>query len=146
MGLAWPLLSSTRRGMLCVQIIGDVQDEPAETSSAGPASEPASGSTNGASGAAEQDDEALDKLFRDPAVQEMLYQHLPETMRNKETFEWMLNNPEYRKQLQDVLKKQVRDAAICSPSTTSRNFEQAEATGSLQSAGVKPRQSTLNYE
>ena len=81
-----------------------MQEDQAETSA--PASGASSGSENGASNAAE-DDEALDKLFRDPAVQEMLYQHLPESMRNKETFEWMLNNPEYRKQLQDVLKKQV---------------------------------------
>lgn len=82
-----------------------LQEEQAGPSS--PAGDAAPGSTNGSSTSAEQEDEALDKLFRDPAVQEMLYQHLPETMRNKETFDWMLNNPEYRKQLQDVLKKQV---------------------------------------
>ena len=38
----------------------------------------------------------------------MLYQHLPEPMRNKETFDWMLSNPEYRKQLAQTLKAQVR--------------------------------------
>lgn len=67
-----------------------------------------SGSTNGSTATSAEEEDALDKLFRDPSVQEMLYQHLPETMRNKETFDWMLNNPEYRKQLQDVLKKQVQ--------------------------------------
>lgn len=82
-----------------------LQEDQAETSAqTGGAG---NGSSNSAGADVSQDDDALDKLFRDPAVQEMLYQHLPETMRNKETFEWMLNNPEYRKQLQDVLKKQV---------------------------------------
>lgn len=91
------------------------QDETAEASAA--AGQPTAGSTNGSTASAEQtEDEALDKLFRDPAVQEMLYAHLPESMRNKETFEWMLNNPEYRKQLQDVLKKQVQ-LLLCLPHT-----------------------------
>jgi hypothetical protein len=40
----------------------------------------------------------------------MLYQHLPEPMRNKETFNWMLSNPEYRKQLAVNLKQQARPA------------------------------------
>jgi len=43
-------------------------------------------------------------------LQEMLYQHLPEPMRNKETFNWMLSNPEYRKQLAQTLKAQARPA------------------------------------
>ena len=29
---------------------------------------------------------------------EMMYPYLPEPMRNKETFKWMLSNPAYRKQ------------------------------------------------
>ena len=29
-------------------------------------------------------------------------------MRNPETFEWMLNNPEYRAQLEAMLQQQVR--------------------------------------
>ena len=90
-----------------------MQDETAQTSP--DAGQPAGDSTNGSTASDEQtEDEALDKLFGDPAVQEMLYQHLPESMRNKETFEWMLNNPEYRKQLQDVLKKQVSTEACTS--------------------------------
>jgi len=44
-------------------------------------------------------------------LQEMLYQHLPEPMRNKETFDWMLSNPEYRKQLAQTLKAQASPEA-----------------------------------
>ncbi|KAL8138330.1 hypothetical protein V2J09_004331 [Rumex salicifolius] len=47
--------------------------------------------------------EALEKMMEDPTVQQMVYPHLPEEMRNPATFKWMLQNPEYRKQLQDML-------------------------------------------
>ncbi|CAN8300163.1 unnamed protein product [Cochlearia groenlandica] len=47
--------------------------------------------------------EALEKMMEDPTVQKMVYPHLPEEMRNPETFKWMLKNPQYRQQLQDML-------------------------------------------
>ncbi|ESQ41653.1 hypothetical protein EUTSA_v10013528mg [Eutrema salsugineum] len=47
--------------------------------------------------------EALEKMMEDPTVQKMVYPHLPEEMRNPETFKWMLKNPHYRQQLQDML-------------------------------------------
>ena len=40
-------------------------------------------------------------------MQQLLYQHLPEPMRNPQTFEWMLSNPEYRKQLEGMMEQQV---------------------------------------
>ena len=40
-------------------------------------------------------------------MQKLLYPYLPEGMRNPETFQWMMNNPEYRAQLEEVLSKQV---------------------------------------
>ncbi|KAI7836497.1 hypothetical protein COHA_009645 [Chlorella ohadii] len=42
-----------------------------------------------------------------PPAQKMLYPYLPEPMRNPETFEWMLSNPEYRTQLEGMLQQQV---------------------------------------
>ena len=48
----------------------------------------------------------VDSFFRDPSVQQMLYEHLPEPMRNPETFEWVLNNPENRKQLEKLIEAQ----------------------------------------
>ncbi|KAK4413333.1 protein, chloroplastic [Sesamum alatum] len=47
--------------------------------------------------------EALEKMMEDPTVQQMVYPYLPEEMRNPATFKWMLQNPEYRQQLQDML-------------------------------------------
>ncbi|XP_022876697.1 protein TIC 40, chloroplastic [Olea europaea var. sylvestris] len=47
--------------------------------------------------------EALEKMMEDPTVQKMVYPYLPEEMRNPTTFKWMLQNPQYRRQLQDML-------------------------------------------
>ncbi|XP_010558601.1 PREDICTED: protein TIC 40, chloroplastic [Tarenaya hassleriana] len=47
--------------------------------------------------------EALEKMMEDPTVQKMVYPYLPEEMRNPETFKWMIQNPQYRQQLQDML-------------------------------------------
>ncbi|GKV47072.1 hypothetical protein SLEP1_g54007 [Rubroshorea leprosula] len=48
--------------------------------------------------------EALEKMMEDPTVQKMVFPYLPEEMRNPDTFKWMLQNPMYRQQLQDMLK------------------------------------------
>ncbi|KAK9989147.1 hypothetical protein SO802_029386 [Lithocarpus litseifolius] len=47
--------------------------------------------------------EALEKMMEDPTVQKMVYPHLPEEMRNPATFKWMLQNPQYRQQLEEML-------------------------------------------
>ncbi|XVF31667.1 hypothetical protein REPUB_Repub17cG0011300 [Reevesia pubescens] len=47
--------------------------------------------------------DALEKMMEDPTVQKMVYPYLPEEMRNPDTFKWMLQNPQYRQQLQDML-------------------------------------------
>ncbi|KAK8541721.1 hypothetical protein V6N13_137688 [Hibiscus sabdariffa] len=47
--------------------------------------------------------DALEKMMEDPTVQKMVYPYLPDEMRNPETFKWMLQNPQYRQQLQDML-------------------------------------------
>ncbi len=49
----------------------------------------------------------LDQFFKDPNMQQLLYKYLPEPMRNPQTFEWMLQNPEYRKQLEAMMEQQV---------------------------------------
>ncbi|XP_022961579.1 protein TIC 40, chloroplastic-like isoform X1 [Cucurbita moschata] len=47
--------------------------------------------------------EAVEKMMEDPTVQKMIYPHLPEEMRNPETFKWMMQNPQYRQQLEEML-------------------------------------------
>ena len=44
-------------------------------------------------------------------MQKLLYPYLPEGMRNPQTFEWMMSNPEYRTQLEQMMEKQVCSAA-----------------------------------
>lgn len=56
--------------------------------------------------------DVMESLLKDPRMQEAMYQYLPEHMRNKETFDWMMSNPEYRKQLQAMMAKQVRGQGV----------------------------------
>lgn len=44
--------------------------------------------------------DALEKTMEDPTVQQMVYPYLPEEIRNPSTFKWMMQNPEYRQQLE----------------------------------------------
>lgn len=53
--------------------------------------------------------DVMESLLRDPKMQEAMYQYLPENMRNKETFEWMMSNPQYREQLKEMMSKQGAD-------------------------------------
>jgi hypothetical protein len=49
----------------------------------------------------------MEQMLRDPNMQKMLYPYLPEAMRNPESIEWMLNNPEVRKQMESVFANSV---------------------------------------
>ena len=51
-------------------------------------------------------------------MQKLLYPYLPEGMRNPETFDWMMNNPEYRAQLEEMLSKQVSWTSLLSCTCT----------------------------
>lgn len=50
----------------------------------------------------------MEQMMRDPEMQKMLYPYLPEPMRNPGSIEWMLNNPEVKKQMSDMFESQVR--------------------------------------
>ncbi|CAI8602267.1 unnamed protein product [Vicia faba] len=45
--------------------------------------------------------------MEDPTVQKMVYPDLPEEMRKPFTFKWMLQNPEYRQRLEEMLNNMV---------------------------------------
>lgn len=55
--------------------------------------------------------EALEKMMEDPVVQKMVYPYLPQEMQNPSTFKWMLQNPQYRKQLEEMLNNMSGDDA-----------------------------------
>ncbi|KAH9330539.1 hypothetical protein KI387_002647, partial [Taxus chinensis] len=54
--------------------------------------------------------EALEKMMEDPSVQKMVYPYLPQEMQNPDTFKWMMQNPQYRQQLEEMLKNMSGDA------------------------------------
>ncbi|XP_057833297.2 protein TIC 40, chloroplastic isoform X2 [Cryptomeria japonica] len=54
--------------------------------------------------------EALEKMMEDPTVQKMVYPYLPPEMQNPDTFKWMMQNPQYRQQLEDMLNNMSGDA------------------------------------
>jgi hypothetical protein len=58
--------------------------------------------------------------LRNPEMQKMLYPYLPEPMRNPESIEWMLNNPEVKKQMTQLFEQQVRPVCSLSVSPTGR--------------------------
>jgi len=90
------------------------EDEEASTSGASANGAPpgadgagdGGGGAGGAGGAFSAD--MLEQFFRDPEMQKLLYKYLPEPMQNPQTFEWMLSNPQYRKQLEDIMQQQAR--------------------------------------
>jgi hypothetical protein len=44
----------------------------------------------------------LENMLRNPQMQTMLYPYLPEPMRNPQSIEWMLGNPEVKKQMEQM--------------------------------------------
>lgn len=69
------------------------------------------GATNGGGGAAGGmfSMDTIEKLLEDPKVQEMVYPYLPEGMRNPDTFKWMMSNPAYRQQMEEMLTNMSTD-------------------------------------
>ncbi|KAI9118586.1 hypothetical protein K1719_010918 [Acacia pycnantha] len=78
---------------------------PDEVSQNGAASNQGFGGSSGSqsTGKSVLSVEALEKMMEDPTVQNMVYPYLPEEMRNPTTFKWMLQNPQYRQQLEEML-------------------------------------------
>jgi hypothetical protein len=49
----------------------------------------------------------METMLRNPEMQKMLYPYLPEPMRNPSSIEWMLSNPEVKKQMAQMFESQV---------------------------------------
>ncbi|CAK0787556.1 hypothetical protein CVIRNUC_010778 [Coccomyxa viridis] len=79
----------------------------------------------------------MDQFFRDPNMQQLLYKYLPEPMRNPQTFEWMLSNPEYRKQLEAMMEQQ---GMSMDPSMMNmmKDLDGAEMNAQLETLGLSP--------
>ncbi|KAK9904988.1 hypothetical protein WJX75_007232 [Coccomyxa subellipsoidea] len=79
----------------------------------------------------------LDQFFKDPNMQQLLYKYLPEPMRNPQTFEWMLQNPEYRKQLEAMMEQQGMNL---DPNMMSmmKDLDSSEMNKQLETLGLSP--------
>ncbi len=64
----------------------------------------------------------------------MVYPYLPEEMRNPDTFKWMMQNPIYRKQMEDML--QNMGGSTASPEWNSKMSEMM-ANFDLQSPEIR---------
>ncbi|KAL0351352.1 UNVERIFIED_CONTAM: protein, chloroplastic [Sesamum calycinum] len=89
------------------QIQMDSPNDPQTVSQNGPASKPGIGASERTSTSKYSKPSIVSgsfgEMMEDPTVQKMVYPYLPEEMRNPATFKWMLQNPQYRQQLQDML-------------------------------------------
>lgn len=47
----------------------------------------------------------MQEMIRNPEMQKLMYPYLPEFMRNPETFEMLLSNPQYKDQLKGIMKQ-----------------------------------------
>ncbi len=61
----------------------------------------------GAGAGAAPGSNAMLDMLRDPEMQKMVYPYLPEPMRNPQTFDFMLNNPQMRAQMEQMISQQV---------------------------------------
>ncbi len=109
-------VSSARTFQAFTSLPARQEDEEASTSGASANGAPpgtdgagggGGGGAGGGAGSAFSAD-MLEQFFRDPEMQKLLYKYLPEPMQNPQTFEWMLSNPQYRKQLEDIMQQQAR--------------------------------------
>ena len=76
-----------------------------------PASASASASSSASADASSNFSSSMLDMLKDENMQKMLYPYLPEPMRNPQTFEWMLNDPTMRKQLEDMMQGQMAGGA-----------------------------------
>ncbi|XP_074279576.1 protein TIC 40, chloroplastic isoform X2 [Silene latifolia] len=67
--------------------------------------------------------ETFEKLMEDPKIQNMILPLLPQEMRDPATFKWMLQNPVYRQQLQDMLDNMGEGALDNQMMESLKNFD-----------------------
>ncbi|KAI9160787.1 hypothetical protein LWI28_011562 [Acer negundo] len=87
--------------------------------------------------------EALEKMMEDPTVQKMVFPYLPEEMRDPSTLKWMLQDPQSRQKLEDMLNDMRGNAEWDSRMMeTLRNFDlnSPEVKQQFDQIGLTPEQ------
>jgi hypothetical protein len=82
--------------------------------------------------------DALESMMKDPNMQKMIYPYLPEGMRNPQTFEWMLQNPATRAQLETMLASGAGMAPGVSDMLKGFDMNAPEVQAQFDQMGMKP--------
>ncbi|KXZ55944.1 hypothetical protein GPECTOR_2g1495 [Gonium pectorale] len=116
-------------------------DVSSDASSSGAGSSGASSSGAGAS--AQSGDtavmsEMMESMLRNPEMQKMLYPYLPEPMRNPQSIEWMLSNPEVKKQMEQMFASQNVMSPQMMEMMKGMDFNQDKVNKQFAELGLKP--------
>ncbi|GAX74063.1 hypothetical protein CEUSTIGMA_g1513.t1 [Chlamydomonas eustigma] len=80
----------------------------------------------------------METMLRNPEMQKMLYPYLPEPMRNPSSIEWMLSNPEVKKQMAQMFESQNMMSPQMMEMMKSMDFNQAKVNAQFDELGLKP--------
>ncbi|GIL70010.1 hypothetical protein Vretimale_19691 [Volvox reticuliferus] len=101
-------------------------------------------STSSSSGAASDGgspgvmSEMMESMLRNPEMQKMLYPYLPEPMRNPQSIEWMLSNPEVKKQMEQMFAQQNVMSPQMMDMMKNMDFNQDKVNRQFAELGLKP--------
>ena len=86
----------------------------------------------------EEDLQYMQDMIRNPEMQKLMYPYLPEFMRNPETFEMLLSNPQYKDQLKGIML-QMKAGGMGGPSGMSMpDINSPEVQEQFAQMGMKP--------
>ncbi|KAF5839505.1 hypothetical protein DUNSADRAFT_576 [Dunaliella salina] len=94
--------------------------------------------TGGEAGSGATMSQMMEQMMRDPEMQKMLYPYLPEPMRNPTSIEWMLSNPEVKKQMSEMFESQNMMSPQMMEMMKSMDFNQDKVNAQFQELGLKP--------
>jgi len=81
----------------------------------------------------------MEQMLRNPDMQKMLYPYLPEPMRNPQSIEWMLSNPEVKKQMEQMFAQQgVSMSPQMMDMMKNMDFSQDKVNKQFSELGLKP--------
>ena len=86
----------------------------------------------------EEDLQYMQDMIRNPEMQKLMYPYLPEFMRNPETFEMLLSNPQYKDQLKGIML-QMKAGGMGAPGGMSMpDINSPEVQEQFAQMGMKP--------
>lgn len=125
----------------------DKQETKSSASSAGSSGSAAAGAGSAfgagasrASGTGGSTVDMLEQMMRDPEMQKTLYPYLPEPMRNPETMEWMLSQPEYRQQMEQMMSQMGGPAGMPNMGGGMPDLNSPEVKAQFDQLGMSPQE------